>query len=287
MPNAMVVARLQWDSGSRLSGFKTLNNYLEVRLHQPALRISQQLLNSDLFERFFVALVKMMGDNRLLIAPFGDVFSEIWSLFPHQTTIDVLLAKDFSEPSHGRIFDLETDDDPRFEAIVSALSKSAAKGTLGSNPSELPNGGRPILSIPMLRSVEYSKWGTLKPVLIEELIAAYAKCPRNFWEIHSRQEPIDCLVRFLHELFIVYTHSIEDASLRWDLMQHQFKDYARSVQISLNTVLENNSSRPSEWYTELVQIDAGFPQVQDGHHWLTTLAHSLSSGDFATLKEIT
>lgn len=270
MPNAFFRAKLLWKTGEREAGFLLLNDYLKNNLGQPVFQLSSQLLQTSWLEQFENAVMVMLIDYRISTTPFSQVFSLIWDLDPSQRWIDFLLGRDLREDSNPEI-------------LANALISKASKGLLGPSPTERPNGGRAVLPIEEVRQVEF--WGKLRVILLDRLPEAYSSCSKNFWAQLATQESEAVVIRFLHDLFVHFSHPIDVAETRWKVIVRDHRDYANAVLIALETLL--NSTKDTDWLTEIVHIDAGFTFVSDGSTWLRILFSALEQQDFARLATVT
>ena len=307
MPNVFFQSKLLWQTGERRSAIEMLNSYLEKKIGQLAFVAAPRLLNSSLDPKmsFESGVWAMFNDNETLKAPFGQVFSIIWNLDPNQTWIQLLLNRDFYNDDYfwsvygenetfiekisENDFEIEREFAASllasdFETIADLLIASARKGILGSNASERPNNGRAVLPIEDIQEVKYENWGTLKAILLERLPKAYAECPVNFWVKLADDEPEEVVMRFLHDLFSEFGHSMEVAEIRWKAITRDHKAYANAVCLALEKLL--NTPYDPEWLTEIVRIDGGFMKVNNGAAWLEMLSSSLQQKSFSELEII-
>jgi hypothetical protein len=304
MPNVFFRVKLLWQAGERESGFLILNDYLEKEVGQPVFVAAPRLLDSSLDSgmRFESAVWAMLNDSDILQAPFGQVFSIIWNLNSNQTWIQLLLNRDFYNDDYfWSVYgkndefvtkvsenDFEIDREfatslleKDFETITNVLVASALKGILGPNASERPNNGRAILPIEDVQEVKDAYWGPLKAILLERLPKAYADCPPDFWAKLAANEPEEVVMRFLHDLFSEFGHSMEVAETRWKAIVRDHGAYANAVRTALEKLL--NATYDPELVTEIVRVDGGFAEVNDGAAWLKALSLALRQEDFSEL----
>lgn len=304
MPNVFFRAKLLWKEGERKSGFLLLNDYLEKDIGQPVFIAAPRLLDSslDLEMSFENAVWSMLNDSELLQAPFGRVFTLIWKLNPNQTWIQLLLNRNFyndeyfwtvygrNEEFVTKVVENDFQIDSKyatsilkneFEMIANVLVASAVKGILGANASERPNNGRAVLPVEDIQEVKDENWGALKAMLLERLPKAYADCPPDFWTQLASNEPEEVVMRFLHDLFSEYGHSIAVAKTRWTVIVRDHGAYANAVRTALENLL--NTKYETEWLTEIVRVDAGFTSVKDGAAWIKALSMALRQEDFSEL----
>ncbi len=305
MPNVFFRAKLLWQAGEREPGFLILNDYLEKEIGQPVFTAAPRLLDISLDSgmRFESAVWAMLNDSEILQAPFGQVFSIIWNLNPNQTWIQLLLNRNFYNDDYfwsvygqNEDFvikvsenDFEIDRELAtsllkndFEMIADVLIASALKGILGSNASEQPNNGRAVLPVEDIQEVKEDNWGSLKAMLLERLPKAYADCPPDSWTQLASNEPEEVVMRFLHDLFSEFGHSIAVAETRWKVIVRDHGAYANAVRTALENLL--NRKYDPEWLTEIVRVDAGFTSVKDGAAWLKSLSMALRQEDFSELS---
>jgi hypothetical protein len=306
MPNVFFRAKLLWQAGEREPGFLILNDYLVKEIGQPVFVAARRLLYSSLDPgmSFEDAVWAMLNDSEILQAPFGQVFSIIWNLNPNQIWILLLLNRNFYNDDYfwsvygqnedfvikvsENDFEIEREwatsllkND--FEMIADVLIASALKGILGSNASEGPNNGRAVLPLEDIQEVKEENWGSLKAMLLERLPKAYADCPPNFWTQLASNEPEEVVMRFLHDLFSEFGHSIAVAETRWKVIVRDHGAYANAVRTALENLL--NRKYDPEWLREIVHVDAGFTTVKDGAAWIKALSMALHQQDFSELAD--
>jgi hypothetical protein len=304
MPNVFFRAKLLWQAGEREQGFFRLNNYFKRELGQPVFMAAPRLLDSSLDSQmsFESAIWSMLNDSEILQAPFGNVFSIIWHLNPDQTWIQLLLYKNFYDDDYlwsvydqndyfvTKVTENNFEIDRKlatnilkneFDIIVDVLIESALKGLLGSNAAEPPNNGRPVLPVEDIQEVKDTNWGLLKLMLLERLPKAYAECPPDFWTQLAANESEEVVIRFLHDLFTKFGHSMEVAETRWKAIKRDHEEYANAVLTALENLL--NAQYDAKWVTEIVRVDAGFTDVNDGATWLKALSVALRQEKFGKL----
>ncbi len=304
MPNVFFRAKLLWQAGEHEQGFLRLNNYLKKELGKPVFGAAPRLLDSSLDSQmsFESAIWSMLNDSEILQSPFGNIFSIIWHLNPDQTWIQLLLNKNFYDDDYlWSVYDqndhfvtkatennFEIDRKlatnmlkNEFDIIVDILIDSALKGLLGSNADEPPNNGRPVLPVENIQEVKDANWGLLKLMLLERLPKAYAECPPDFWKQLAVKESEEFLIRFLYNLFAKFSHSTEVAETRWKATRRDHEEYANAVLTALGNLL--NSQYDAKWLTEIVRVDAGFTDVNDGATWLKALSVALRQENFNKL----
>ena len=304
MPNFFFRAKLLWQLGERETGFLLLNESLEKEIGEPVFIAAPRLLDISLDSgmRFESAVWSMLNDSEILQAPFGQVFSLIWKLNPNQIWIQLLLNRNFYNDDYfwsvyGKNDDFVTKASENdfeidkefatsllkndFEMIADVLIASALKGILGSNASEQPNNGRAILPLEDIQEVKDENWGPLTTMLLERLPKAYADCPLDFWTQLASNEPAEVVMRFLHDLFSEFGHSIAVAETRWKVILRDHGDYANAVGTAVENLL--NRKYDPEWLTEIVRVDAGFTSAKDGAAWIKALSMALRQEDFSEL----
>lgn len=283
-----------------------LNNYLEDEIKQSVFEAAR-LLDSSLDPEmsFETAVWVMLNDGEILKAPFGKVFSIIWNLNPNQTWIQLLLIRDFynddyfwsvygeNEAFIDKVSETDFEIDRElatsflvsdFETIADVLAASALKGILGPNASERPNNGRAVLPIEDIREVKDENWGPLKAILLERLSKAYVECPIDFWIRLANDEPEEVVIRFLHDLFSEFGHPMEVAEMRWRAIVRDHAAYANAVCLALEKLL--STTYDPKLLTEIVRVDGGFIEVNNGAAWLEMLSSALRQENFSGLKSV-
>jgi hypothetical protein len=283
MPNAFFRAKSLWDAGHLEDGLGVLNAYLDQELGAPAFVPTPRILYEGAFPRLELAVFSMLSDNRHLQATFGEVFVQIWKLYPHTIWIGVLLEHNFYDDDEYFDFEnisAEASRERDFSIIATAIVDSAVRGIVGPD-YEGPNNGRPILRIEDIQAVPDSNWGLLKNVLLSRLPNAYAACPPDFWARRAANEPDELLMWFLHDLFLEFGHPLDVIEARWKAIRRGQPAYADAAVIALEMVL--NTQHDPDWFTDVVRIDAGVKEVDDGTAWLRSLSEALRQEDFSRL----
>ena len=287
MPNVYFKARMFWRLGERERAISLLNEYIEGKTNKIAFLPTKRYFKSDKMDWFDTAVSIMLNDGYVLRIPFGQVFPILWSLDPYQNWIELLLAHDFSKEVDSELFEEEEpvdldNSDSDLRLIANALLSSAEKGILGSNSSEHPNGGRPVLPVDWVKEVDDTHWGLLKNLLLDKLPNAFAACPPDFWERLALDEPLEVLERFLHDLFLRYDHPLDVIETRWKVIRRDFAPYASASIMALSNVLRDIQNLDT--LNDIVRIDAGILSTNDGKAWLESLLYAMQTEDFSNVS---
>lgn len=294
MANTYYRAKLAWETGQPLVGFNLFEDYFREKVGTVPVFLEPDYLVESRdpcsFETAVSALLTgsvLMSAQRLLQAPLGRVLPHLLALDPFQQWIALLLEYDFFEAPSAISGDMEeyapvpnSEDDLR--SLVGSLATMAGQGLLSNDPSDYPHGGRPVLTIDSIEAVELARWGSLKPMLLAELPAAFAAAPADAWARLATTDPESIVARLLHHIIgrdhpvLSFTETI------WQLIQEHHRSYAAAARTAVSAVLASSSA---SHLADLVRYDAGKPDVKDARAWLISLQGALDGGDFSRLPE--
>lgn len=226
-----------WDRGNRLEALERLERLLLRRLDSPVLGNWDPLLKSEIVDRFPAALQRILSQPLRLHVEPARVATVLWQQAPCTEVLTAIALGDFRWSDDP--FEEDPEQTPAADALAALLRKHLAVGMISRDPTDLPYGGRPVMSQELLAVTDAQKLG---PVA-DTLATVPAGDPDSWWNIAPSVAPTVVVRTFARDAF---GDGARDPVTVWSLIQSQYPAYARAVRASVDSVVDSVSV--DEWH---------------------------------------
>lgn len=293
MSNIYFVAKFLWESGQRAEPLEQMGAYLEARLGQPVLRVSDfaRRAGSDRHAEWAVDFSVLLQHSETLVAPLARVFPVLWELDPSLQTLITLMP----------IYAFPTDPDEMdwlnelnelvgippydwrttaadFARAAETLAEAARTGLLTLDPAESRSMGIAWLDLDALPERTCGDWAPLVPYLQDLVPPAYAARPADCWAHQAHTDPVGMVARMLHNAFGLSYAAPRTCELALERIEHLAPpSYYQALCDALDQTLASASQAELD---DMARYDAVLPTVADGRAWLGALREALAAREF-------
>ena len=163
------LASFHWNAGNIKKAYLVIDEYLKERSGLESFSIEDNFF--DFTDRSFWSFLERLLRNSNRRSSFCNTFSILWDDYPNYNLLNLLINKDFTEPSMVKSLGMDqfgfVEPDENFQEILDSFLASAQRGFLTTSVSKSVFDGRTHLDFVELRKViNASNWLNFKDQLL-------------------------------------------------------------------------------------------------------------------------
>lgn len=227
-----------WEQGDRRRALEILDELVSRDVGGPLVTPWDGLLESEFLDRFPAGVQRLLAEPLRLHVPPAAAALVLWRQAPCNDLLSAIVLADLRWSDDP--FESSPTTTPGAEALAATLARHIEMGLISRDPSELPDGGRPVLSEELLAVAEADRLGPVFDALAAT--ASYGASP-GWWELAMHAVPNVVVRMFIHHVFRRPT--VHGVGATWSAVESRHPDYALAVRRSIETV--DGALSEAEW----------------------------------------